>query len=132
MSEYIKTNWQNGDVITAEKLNNIENGIADANSNKLIIIRSENDGYGRGRYVGTTIAPNLTPEDLATYKWYVDTTGMLPEQPQFEGLTLVPITIYSSIQDGKIIINVTIDAINSKIEIPYDIATGEIASNWVD
>lgn len=28
MSDYIKTNWQNGDIITAEKLNNIENGIA--------------------------------------------------------------------------------------------------------
>lgn len=28
MSEYVKTTWQTGDVITAEKLNNIEDGIA--------------------------------------------------------------------------------------------------------
>ena len=27
---YTPTNWQNGDVITAEKLNNIENGVASA------------------------------------------------------------------------------------------------------
>ena len=29
---YTKTTWQNGDTITAEKLNHIENGIADAGS----------------------------------------------------------------------------------------------------
>ena len=27
--EYVKTNWQDGDIITADKMNNIENGIKD-------------------------------------------------------------------------------------------------------
>ena len=26
-TEYTKTNWQDGDIITADKMNNIENGI---------------------------------------------------------------------------------------------------------
>lgn len=26
-TEYIKTSWQDGDIITADKMNNIENGI---------------------------------------------------------------------------------------------------------
>ena len=30
MSDYVKTEWQTGDIITAEKLNNIEDGIANA------------------------------------------------------------------------------------------------------
>lgn len=30
--DYTKTNWQSGDVITAEKLNNMENGIEDASA----------------------------------------------------------------------------------------------------
>ena len=29
-SEYVKTTWQAGDIVTAEKLNNIENGIENA------------------------------------------------------------------------------------------------------
>lgn len=37
MSEYIKTEWNTGDVITAEKLNNIENEIANAGGGSKII-----------------------------------------------------------------------------------------------
>ena len=35
---YTKTNWQNGDIITAEKMNNIENGIDIAENNVVIIL----------------------------------------------------------------------------------------------
>lgn len=39
---YNKTEWQNGDVITAEKLNNMENGIEETfSSEKLIKIGIE-------------------------------------------------------------------------------------------
>ena len=36
MSDYIKTNWMDGDIITAEKLNNMENGIAKENPQIII------------------------------------------------------------------------------------------------
>lgn len=36
-SEYTPTNWQNGDVITADKLNNIEQGIVNAGGSGMII-----------------------------------------------------------------------------------------------
>lgn len=42
MSEYIKTEWKTGDVITAEKLNNIENGI-NQNSKFHITFSSDNN-----------------------------------------------------------------------------------------
>jgi len=46
---YEKTNWQKGDVITAEKLNNIENGIeanetAIGNNVFIVNVVAENDG----------------------------------------------------------------------------------------
>lgn len=40
MSEYTKTEWKNGDVITAEKLNNIEDGIT--NNSGALVISPEN------------------------------------------------------------------------------------------
>ncbi len=38
---YIPTEWETGDVITAEKLNKAENGIAAANADVLIVTSSE-------------------------------------------------------------------------------------------
>lgn len=38
---YTPTVWQNGDVITAEKLNNIENGIENSNSTLIVTEDSE-------------------------------------------------------------------------------------------
>ncbi len=53
MSEYIKTEWNTGDVITAEKLNHIEDGIA---NNSKIYVTAE---------PGTNkIAKDLTEDDL--------------------------------------------------------------------
>ena len=40
---YTKNTWQTGDVVTAAKLNNMENGIADANSIVLIVSVIEED-----------------------------------------------------------------------------------------
>lgn len=49
---YEKTTWQNGDIITAEKLNNIENGLTSANVNFITLTDSGQ----------ATIAPNLPPD----------------------------------------------------------------------
>ena len=39
---YVKTNWETGDIITAEKLNHMENGIA--NSFNLHAVRNGSKG----------------------------------------------------------------------------------------
>ena len=42
---YIKTVWENGDVITKEKLNNIENGITNAGGGLVTTFTTSEDGY---------------------------------------------------------------------------------------
>lgn len=58
---YTKTTWTKGDVITAQKLNNIENGIESSNVNFKIINLSELD------------QPKQTPSKLSSY---VNTVGI--------------------------------------------------------
>ena len=41
---YAPTEWKSGDVITAEKLNNIENGVVDASKPLFVSLVSEDDG----------------------------------------------------------------------------------------
>lgn len=41
---YIKTTWQTGDTVTAEKLNHAENGIENANQNALPSVSSTDNG----------------------------------------------------------------------------------------
>lgn len=53
MSEYVKTNWQTGDIITAEKLNHIEDGIANNSKTYVTAILGTNK-----------IAKDLTEDDL--------------------------------------------------------------------
>ena len=53
---YEKTNWSSGDVITAEKLNNIESGVEDAgvlvvNDSDGFTFRQLSDALGNGRCV---------------------------------------------------------------------------------
>ena len=40
---YIPTNWQTGDIVTAEKMNKIEGGIQ--SSGALVVLIENNDGY---------------------------------------------------------------------------------------
>ena len=39
---YTKTTWSDGDVITAEKLNNIENGVESASSGSILVVHVVN------------------------------------------------------------------------------------------
>ena len=55
---YEKTTWQSGDVITAEKLNKIEDGITQGN-NDFIVITFED----RGSYISSS----YTPVDVAHF-----------------------------------------------------------------
>ena len=55
MSEYIKTEWKNGDVITAEKLNHIEDGIAGGSGDFQIV----------GIAAGGTTTFNTIPKGLS-------------------------------------------------------------------
>ena len=41
---YTKQNWNNGDIITADKLNHIEDGIADSGGGSAFIINVNEDG----------------------------------------------------------------------------------------
>lgn len=40
---YEKTNWKTGDVVTSEKLNNLENGVADAGDYIITVPLSDED-----------------------------------------------------------------------------------------
>lgn len=54
---YVKTNWKTGDTITADKLNNIENGIASSGSGGgfLVVTVSTPSGYN-GKILDKTYA----------------------------------------------------------------------------
>lgn len=65
MPEYTKTNWQNGDIITAEKLNNIEDGISKIRTFVFEFTVSSN---GLGHWRAQT-EPGLTAIDLLSAKW---------------------------------------------------------------
>ena len=60
---YTPTNWQTGDTITAEKLNNIESGIAAASEVYVININSDANGL----YLGNREATNLFLDILPQY-----------------------------------------------------------------
>ena len=69
---YTPTNWQNGDVITAEKLNKLENGVANANAGALIVhITGEDDNLALDKTAGEII--NAMP--LAFYEEVTEEEG---------------------------------------------------------
>lgn len=43
---YTPTEWKNGDIITAEKMNNIEGGITNAMTGKMAIVSVSSSAYG--------------------------------------------------------------------------------------
>lgn len=105
MSDYIKTNWADGDIITAEKLNNMENGIANA-GNGVIFIEHKTSSEGSW-WEGTTIDPGLGVEDLLKYTWCVimpmpddcwtPTPPAIPIQPHNEDISEDTIEIYVAV-----------------------------------
>ena len=64
MSEYIKTEWKNGDIITAEKLNHIEDGIANISGGTKIIDLSSIERQKVSNGVFYPYTEGLTDEDL--------------------------------------------------------------------
>ena len=64
MSEYIKTEWNTGDIITADKLNNIEDGIANISGGTKIIDLSSIEGQELSSGVFYPYAEGLTDADL--------------------------------------------------------------------
>lgn len=73
---YTKTNWQSGDVITAEKLNNIERGIEDASgggSNNIIYVVFNEYGFQVGsNYTGAELLNMVTDPNIALEAVYKD------------------------------------------------------------
>ena len=77
-TEYIKTNWQDGDIITADKMNNIENGIKgieEATTHVKEDFDILNDAVGVNRVSGSA--------ETQRYKY----TIILPSFPLSEGIT---------------------------------------------
>lgn len=42
---YVKTTWQTGDIVTADKLNKMEQGIQDASESYPLFVDANNDGH---------------------------------------------------------------------------------------
>lgn len=78
MADYTKTNWQNGDIITAEKLNNMEDGIAGSSSGAVrVILYDERLDPEANKYIGTgQTDPGLTGEELMSAVWIARATNM--------------------------------------------------------
>ena len=51
---YVKNTWASGDLITAQKLNNIENGVENASAAALPVY----DTSDRGKYLGVVVSSN--------------------------------------------------------------------------
>lgn len=81
MATYVPTNWETGDIITATKLNNMENGISDAsnvlNSNSILKYislngSSFNSQTNSGIYYGNgTFADGPIPESSGLFSMLV-------------------------------------------------------------
>ena len=103
---YTKTNWNTGDVITADKLNNIQNGIANNSGGGVIFIEPKTSSEGSW-WEGTTIDPGLGVEDLLKYTWCVimpmpddcwtPTPPAIPIQPHNEDISEDTIEIYVAV-----------------------------------
>jgi hypothetical protein len=57
---YNKTNWKTGDIVTAEKLNNIENGISDGGTLIVHFVKTYNSDTGK-----TTVTSDKTSIEIA-------------------------------------------------------------------
>ena len=110
MSEYTKTEWKTGDVITAEKLNNMEDGIAGGSGGSKTIPLEYDEETGE---ITTTLDANLSPDSFigVTFintadQWYsviylVGGYGESSELESYELHTLNRVLIYE-IATGKL------------------------------
>lgn len=133
MSDYIKTEWKNGDIITAEKLNNIEDGIANNSENACKCngptITIHQSGF---TFTADPIAPGLSLEAFAKSTVLVDrvvegtsnitcvasiiNAYQAPFNPAGKTVYIADITIFST------------ETMNKKdLQVDYDLDTGEIS-----
>ena len=63
---YTKTTWSNGDVITGEKLNNIESGVESANSGSILIVHDVENTLDKTWQEIYDVVNNKIP----VYIWY--------------------------------------------------------------
>lgn len=78
---YNKTTWQNGDTITAEKLNNMENGIADSPIFTVTITGSDNNYTSDKTYneiEQAFLAGKLVRAVLGTSTYYLVNCSTIP------------------------------------------------------
>lgn len=112
---YIPTEWQTGDVITAEKLNNIENGVASVGSGTLCVGLT-------GEHIDTLSETWQTINDAMESGKIVFITYALPE---FLGGGIVTTIVYKAeLSDGLYIVSAK--DLTSAITVTYqtDSASG--------
>lgn len=111
-TEYIKTNWQDGDIITADKMNNIENGIKDveeaANTLKKDITKIEDEAL---IYVESD--NKCDPSAITVGKAISDSNGAEYNQSN------VSATDYISVQQGDIVYFCAVKADGSFLYAAY-------------
>lgn len=85
---YTPTNWQNGDVITAEKLNKLENGVAQGGSADydLVLIQTDSDNddptlTGHGISLDDVLARVADGEEISFKFVYIDSSGYVTVCP---------------------------------------------------
>lgn len=117
-NEYTPTVWRTGDVITAEKLNKIEEGIANAESDfstaEVTIVKT---GSGKDSVIGIFFAnigfaspiPTMTGSDVAPYK--ATDVGI----KMFEGQTILDETKFSLVLNTNENVGASIDVGTDKI-----------------
>ena len=91
-TEYIKTSWQDGDIITADKMNNIENGIKDVEDTTTSLKEDKIDIDGEHQ---------VTPQNLEGMQ-YTKTTVEVEGENIFDESMLFEEGYYVSIANGKI------------------------------
>lgn len=74
---YMPTNWQTGDIVTAEKLNKLENGVANADGAGGFMLVSRTDSGINKSYNELLAAVNnsIMPVLVSTYEEGSDTDG---------------------------------------------------------
>ena len=139
MADYTKTIWENGDIITAEKLNNMEDGIANNSENACkcngptITIHTSGLSTTNANYMADPIAPGLSLTEFAM-------STILVEKAAEETSTLVAVIPFISAYlaphiEGKTAYGakITVPSFklngDTKLNVGYDYDTGELSIN---
>lgn len=116
MPEYVKTNWQTGDIITAEKLNNIQNGIVNNSNGGVRVIDLTALPAVQDNPAALQYEPNLTMNDL------IGAHVVFPNEGFYARNTIVAATILNGSDEIVCKLDSTADA----GLIRYNTSTGYI------